>query len=87
MGQVGTLPYMAPEMFSSSLANFSGQKADIFALGVVLYIMAFGKPPFYKADTKECKFWRMLANNPHKFFRLHANTKHLYKDDLIDTDL
>jgi len=36
---------MAPEITSDN-GVYDGAKADIFSLGVLLYILAFGNPPF-----------------------------------------
>ena len=46
----GTLRYMAPEMLRGELADF---RSDIFSLGVVLFEMATGKPPFTGATASE----------------------------------
>jgi len=50
LGLVGTLPYMAPEMFSRSSY---GRPVDMWALGVVLYIILAGLFPY---DPEEKKF-------------------------------
>lgn len=39
----GTIEYMAPEMIKSQSTNY---KLDIWCLGVLLYEMVQGKPPF-----------------------------------------
>lgn len=39
----GTIGYMSPELI---LCNYSSKAADIFASGVVLYILLNGRPPF-----------------------------------------
>lgn len=44
---VGTKGYRAPEVASSWMKDsVDGSVADIFSLGVVLFILAFGVPPF-----------------------------------------
>jgi eukaryotic-like serine/threonine-protein kinase len=47
-GLAGTLPYMAPELFSGAHASV---QSDIWALGVVLYEMAAGRLPFHAATS------------------------------------
>ncbi len=39
----GTIGYMSPEMI---LCNYSSKSADIFAAGIVVYILLCGRPPF-----------------------------------------
>ena len=38
--------YMAPEVFNNKGEEYSGEKADIFAFGVILFMMLSGKQPF-----------------------------------------
>lgn len=76
----GTHGYRAPETYLESNEGYDGAKADIFALGVILFIMLFGVPPFCMA-TKEDPLYRLFYRGPNssKFFlRLHYATKHLY---------
>ena len=47
----GTLGYMAPEIFQGK--GYHGELTDVFALGVVLFGMVFGRPPFRLADLKD----------------------------------
>lgn len=41
---VGTERYMAPEMIEQK--PYKGNTTDIFALGVILFVMVFGVMPF-----------------------------------------
>ncbi|CAD8209351.1 unnamed protein product [Paramecium pentaurelia] len=48
----GTIEYMAPEMIKSQSTNY---KLDIWCLGVLLYEMVQGKPPFTgRNDQEKC---------------------------------
>lgn len=46
----GTESYMPPEMLSNE--EYYGEKADVFSIGVSLFFMVTGKPPFAKACPK-----------------------------------
>jgi tetratricopeptide (TPR) repeat protein len=50
-GMAGTLPFMAPELFSE--ANAAGIKSDIYAFGIVLYMMLTYVNPFYSEDPTD----------------------------------
>jgi serine/threonine protein kinase len=44
----GTPPYMAPEI--TLKAPYHGEPADMWALGIILYLMLVGKFPFRAAS-------------------------------------
>jgi serine/threonine protein kinase len=49
-GGFGSYGYMAPEIHVPN-ASYKGVCADIFSLGVLLFIMAFGRP-FFKNEEQ-----------------------------------
>lgn len=44
MGLTGTIPYIAPEILARR--EYDAIKADIFSLGVLLFALKAGRPPF-----------------------------------------
>ncbi len=78
--QKGTLGYMAPEITAGQ--PYSGEKVDLFAVGVLLFTMLAQHPPFRKAVIQDpfykmfCQqneiFWnKMSANKPAGVFSPH----------------
>jgi len=47
----GTPPYMAPEILEKKY--YDGTKADIFSLGVLLFILVVGRFPFRRANDED----------------------------------
>lgn len=50
----GTMSYMAPEIFNRE--KYTGDKADIWSLGIVIYVLLVGFMPFKEADEVKSKF-------------------------------
>jgi serine/threonine protein kinase len=50
----GRQQYMAPEVFSGT--PFNGLQADMFSLGVLLFILLTGVPPFYKPTATDASY-------------------------------
>ncbi len=51
---------MAPEFFQGN--GYNGELTDVFALGVVLFGMLLGRPPFRRADVSD-PYYRFLCSN------------------------
>lgn len=86
----GTDGYKAPEIYECEFnGGFDAAKADMFALGVMLFIMEFGVPPFNMA-TKGDQFYRYFYREPNMrklFFRMHPSTKELQSKGNLNNDL
>ena len=71
----GTPAYMSPEHWMR--VAYQGQDADIFALGVSLFVMRMYKYPFDSATTKRTpggeredpKYCMLNSNNPEQFWK------------------
>lgn len=68
---VGSPPYWSPEIVGSY--EYNGSWADLYALGITLFIMVFGCRPFEKADMSNSLF-SLLLENPVKFWKTHPIT-------------
>ena len=79
--QRGTLGIAAPEFFTGTFADVDSEKigaADIFSLGVVVFTLAFGYPPWAKATAdglgERDRFNRTCAIDQHgRGFLKYAN--------------
>ncbi|CAI2364797.1 unnamed protein product [Moneuplotes crassus] len=54
----GTLRYMAPEIFKGT--GYLGRSVDIFALGVILFSMKTGRPPFMRMAAAQDPLYSLL---------------------------
>ena len=50
----GTMSYMAPEI--SNRDRYTGDKADIWSMGIVIYVLLVGFMPFKENDNEKSKF-------------------------------
>ena len=69
--QKGTLGYMAPELNSGQ--PYSGEKVDLFAVGVLLFIMTAQHPPFRKASTQDAFYKLFCTQNDLFWTKMSAN--------------
>ena len=58
--QVGSAEYMAPEVVDAWVGDAStyDKKCDLWSLGIILYIMLCGYPPFYAKCGDDCGWER-----------------------------
>jgi serine/threonine protein kinase len=65
---VGTEGYRAPEVESGS---YEGLKADLFAIGVILFILVKGTPPFMSTKSHD-RIYRLIRERRYtQFWQLH----------------
>ena len=65
---VGTLQYLAPEVRTG---QYQGADADLFSLGVLLFICHFVKPPFAEAANGDKKYLE-LTTSPEEYLQSHC---------------
>lgn len=79
----------------AAASGYSGVKVDIFALGVIFFILHFGVPPFNFAAWED-RLFKLLcfkSNSSDKkaglrfFLKGHPSTKELLLQNKIDYDL
>jgi len=64
---------MAPEIHMKK--PYSGASVDLFACGIILFIIYTQHPPFTKAETSD-PFYRLIAaNRTDLFWKAHAKNK------------
>lgn len=80
--QCGTPGYMAPELFDS--AEYDGPPVDVWATGVLLFVMLVGSPPMAQAAPMDWWFDRLLAEQHDLFWRAHQQTGHVLSDSAKD---
>lgn len=71
--KLGTESYMAPEIHARK--PYNGASVDLFACGIILFIMFTQHPPFTKAEPSD-PFYRLLcANRADLFWKAHSKNK------------
>jgi serine/threonine protein kinase len=82
--KMGTQIYMAPEIHNAKNIPCRAQATDIFSLGVLFFMLAFGVPPFHSAEMSD-GFFAFLKARPDSldFFKFHPHTRTLFRDGKI----
>lgn len=62
--KLGTEAYMAPEIRTR---KYNGKEVDLFAAGVILFILYSGSPPFEKATPTD-PYYKVLMDKKHSVF-------------------
>ena len=77
---LGTQNYMAPEIHEE--LPYEGAQVDLFAAGVILFIMKSGHPPFGMANKSD-PYYKLFLKKPKKFWKFHEKTlgKGFYSND------
>jgi serine/threonine protein kinase len=68
--ECGTQAYMAPEMFAGK--GYEGVKTDIWAAGIILFIMVAGFPPFTMPSMQDWWFNKLASKKAHLFWQAHC---------------
>lgn len=69
----GTDGYMAPEIYKG--VTYSGQSVDLFATGIILFIMVAQHPPFGSASAKDPHYKLLSTNRTDVFWKVHTKRK------------
>lgn len=70
---LGTKGYMAPEIVAKN--PYNGVSVDLFAAGVILFIMFTGIPPFPEAQPNDPYYKMIVANKLDIFWMAHSRSK------------
>lgn len=78
----GKVKYMAPEIFASKA--FRGRSADVFSLGVILFIMVFGVEPFEKPSVRCDENFNLIVNRGLDSLLRKCNMESDVSEELVD---
>ena len=81
----GTAQYLPPERHLGK--PFCKKEGDVFALGVVLFMMAFGCAPFIQAKPHDLLYKHLCIKEPELFLRVHPKTRALRRDGKLSPEL
>lgn len=70
---LGTTGYMAPEIHLKQ--KYKGSQVDLFAAGIILFVMVAGHPPFASASPKDAYYKALALGQKQKFWDAHCRRK------------
>lgn len=70
--RLGTESYMAPELHMRR--PYTGESVDLFAAGIILFIMLSQNPPFSRAEPND-PYYRLLNAGDARFWAAHSRNK------------
>jgi len=87
----GTDSYMPPEIRhlkrQQGASAYAADKADMFALGITLFILMFNSVPFGKAELSDSYYKPLGMRNSDLFFKQHPSTSRLAKRNKLEFSL
>ena len=72
--RLGTEGYMAPEILGK---EYDGRKVDIFAAGIILFIIYSGNPPFERATGNDPYYKLIKEKRMDLFWESHSRKRKL----------
>ena len=66
---------LSPEVLSYETCYNKSELADLFALGVILFMMRVGHPPFTQAHQDEPYYNLLVVGRKDLFWKAHSNIK------------
>ena len=63
----GTAHYVAPEVLNASAQNPYGTKSDMWSLGVIIYMLLCGFPPFFDATGNQKRLYKLVKSGKYRF--------------------
>ncbi|CAI2367380.1 unnamed protein product [Moneuplotes crassus] len=74
----GSSYYTAPEIHYTG--SYSTECADVFSLGVILFVLVSKRPPFRSTENPDSYFKAIRANKMENFWKMHCTTRELKLD-------
>jgi len=81
---LGTTAYMAPELITKTA--YFGHNVDLFALGIILFILYTGHPPFNTANPKDPHYRLLAEGQADLFWKQHSKSKEkgFFSEEFMD---